>query len=528
MLTFQHFLLVIAVLLQGQISVSELNCDRSRWNLETLVCRAVGEKKNYILTRNKQSDVADTTLTGTFQNVDWGKIKTVGLKNAKLLTLSPELFANASSLTNLDLSGNPDLCFSGEEFMYLGNLETLRLSGTGKCKGKSLLSKVPNLYSLDLSNVGVPFDIFSLTNLNTFNKLQIVDLSRNNAYNIDFTKFNVGGVLKSINVTETEVNLGDQCFETATNLRTVIMSNSKIRNLPKNTFKGTYITFLDLSHNFITADGVGSLIESMSFVNMSHNHIGDLFRPGVFKQGLETLDLSYNNITHLHVESFWLTNKLRTLNLAHNKLAWMYEKLFAEMDTIEELDLSYNLMVNFFDTFFTDLRRLETLNLAGNLLFTLDNSLFQNNALLENLNLRDNRLTTLNILTFVPLKRLKRLELSNNKLTRLPEDLLHVGDLNYFAVECNRLTYLSASFFKGKLGTAVSLHGNPWKCACLSPIISAVDVYDLRLDRKYFNDGNHPTCYVGDKNNYQCDDNTLSESDYSTWERTRKETGIKC
>lgn len=524
---FRDFLLLFMLLVQT--SYGDLNCAISQWKLKTLECYAIGKRGNYIHDIAKESDLADTTTTGTFRKFDWTEINTFEVKSAKLLKFTPNLFENASALVNLDLSENPDLCFSGREFVHLKKLRILRLSGTGKCGKQSLFSELQHLHSLDLSNVRILSDVFPLGNLISFPRLKLLDISRNHNFEIDFTKFNIGGVVESIDTSQTKVKVGDRCFTDAVSLRTLIMSGSRIRSIPKHSFEGTAIRYLDISSNTLSASALDSLTESMIHVNISHNKIENVFKPGIFKQSLEILDLSFNKLEHIHAHSFLNTSKLKTLILSHNKLEWLYVALLADLTTLNFLDLSHNLLHKIEESSFDNLESLKTLNLAGNIFATLNNNMFKKNENLENLYLQDNNIETLNILTFVPLKRLKILDLRNNKLNRLPEDFFSVLNLDTFLISCNRMTYLSDSFFKGKPGTVVSLHGNPWKCSCLPPIIDSLERYELKVDKGYFNEGNYPICYIGENNDTKhCNDNTLLPADYANWETAIANTGIKC
>lgn len=512
------------LLISVQTSFCVLNCEVSPWFAETLRCTPIGNKGNHIVEKGRRSNYVEKTLTDDFKKYNWQRIITLILRDSRLYSLSPDLFLNASELINLDLSGNPNLCFKGGEFVHLKNLQTLQLSGSSQCTESSLLSNVPNLRALDLSNLRASSSIFSLRNLSSFARLEHVDLSRNTR--IDFTTFKFGGAVTYLNASQTIVTLGNNCLENAVNLQTLLLSQSGILKIPKSAFAGTAIKHLDLSYNSIQFNSLLSLTNTMIFVNVSHNSISDLFRGGVFPQELETLDLSFNNISSLHIDTFEKANKLLTLNLAHNKLFWFYEKAFMGLTKLKTLDLSYNQLANFHVNIFIDLQNMETLNLAGNEFYTLDPVIFQKITRIKHMYLQENHFQTLSILTFANFKELRTLDMRNNELLRIPEDLPKVGSIKTLDISCNRLSYISPDFFVGQFGTRVSLRGNPWKCGCLIPVLNKLR--SAEIDRTGFTDGSHPTCFMEEGNHTYCNDNSLSENDYLTWQLAVKENGIVC
>lgn len=514
------FILLIFV----QTSFCELNCEVSPWSAETLRCSSIGNKGNHIVEKRRRSNYVEKTLTDDFKKYNWPRIITFILSDSKLYSLSPDLFVNASELVNLDLSGNPDLCFKGGEFMHLKKLQTLRLSGSSQCTQSSLLSNIPNLRALDLSNLRANSSIFLLSNLTSFVGLEHVDLSWN--IYIDFTTFKFGGAVKYLDASHTAVTLGNKCLENASKLQTLLLSQSGILKIPKSAFTGTAIKYLDLSYNFLQFNSLLSLTDTMTFVNLSHNRIGDLFRAGVFQQQLETLDLSFNDISSFHIDTFENTDKLVFLNLAHNNFSWFYEKAFLGLAGLKTLDLSYNQLANFHVNIFIDLQNLETLDLSGNAFHTLDTALFQKIAGIKHLYLQDNHLHALNILTFANLKQLRTLDLRRNELMRLPEGLLKVGNIKTLAISCNKLSYIPPNFFMEQYGIQVSLQGNPWKCGCLFPVLNKLK--NVEVDQIDFLDGSHPTCFMGDGNLFDCNDNTLSDEHYLAWQLAVKENGITC
>lgn len=502
----------------------KLNCDLSPWAAETLHCFPIGNKGNHIVKKGKQSNYVEKTVTDDFKKYNWRRITTFILKDSKLYSLSPDLFVDASELINLDLSGNPDLCFKGGEFVHLKKLQTLRLSGSSQCTESSLLSSVTNLRALDLSNLRISSSIFSMRNLSSFTRLEHVDLSRN--VHIDFTTFKFGGAVTYLDASQTIVTLGNACLENAVHLQTLLLSQSGILDIPKRAFTGTAINHLDLSYNSLQFKSLFSLTETLIFLNLSHNNLGDFFRSGIFQQQLETLDLSFNNISSLHVDTFENTEKLIFLNLANNNLSWLYEKVFLGLTQLKTLNLSYNKLAHFHVNIFIDLQNMETLNLAGNVFHTLDFALFQQIARIKHLYLQENHLQTLNILLFANLKELSTLDLRNNKLLRLPEGLLKVGNLKTLAISCNKLSFIPPNFFIGQYGTRVFLQGNPWKCGCLFPVLNTLK--NVEVIQTDFTDGSHPTCFVGEGNHSECNDNTLSDNDYLRWQLAVKENDITC
>lgn len=214
---------------------------------------------------------------------------------------------------------------------------------------------------------------------------------------------------------------------------------------------------------------------------------------------LENLDLSYNLIKQVHSQVFVNLSKLSLLNLSNNQLTFINTNLFSKLTNLRQLDLSNNLIMHFKSHHFSDLVKLESLNLRGNKLKELRSNVFRSNALLRFISIADNNQSVLYNQTFTHLSHLKTLDLSKNLLTHIPDDILRKGNISNLIISCNKLSYINVKFF-GSTGNGrdrkVYLHGNPWRCGCLTAILEKLK--PNQYGRDYLLDGRHPSCYVGE------------------------------
>lgn len=134
------------------------------------------------------------------------------------------------------------------------------------------------------------------------------------------------------------------------------------------------------------------------------------------------INLSGNNIKEIQAETFKTLLYLQNLNLSHNELEHLDPESFKISDSkagnLETLDLSFNQLTYLTDDVLSELPSLYTLYLSGNKLKSLSDNCFGGLKFLNALHIQNNELETMNI-TLVNLKGLTYLDLSYNHLTKL-------------------------------------------------------------------------------------------------------------
>ncbi|XP_075430230.1 LOW QUALITY PROTEIN: amphoterin-induced protein 3 [Ascaphus truei] len=161
-----------------------------------------------------------------------------------------------------------------------------------------------------------------------------------------------------------------------------------------------------------------------------------------------SLDLSYNNLSHLH--NHWLSNlpRLHVLRLSHNRVRRLPARIFQNTTQLRHLDLSSNLLEEIREELFQSLYRLEELLLYNNRITRVDGDAFSHLANIRKIYLSWNLLTGFPFSSMQNLTNphLRTLDLSANRFVELPVDEV----------------IALPSFIKNGL----YLHNNPLTCHC--------------------------------------------------------------
>lgn len=263
----------------------------------------------------------------------------------------PDLFLNSLSLNlrSLDLSHNHLTDIDDTSLQQLSNLQILRIHN----------NKILNMQKSALTG---------LTNI------QILDFSNNQLESLQFGQ-----------------------FAALANLRIVHLANNRLRSLPRDSFQGTKLETIDLSHNefqVMPNSALAEVSETVRYLNLSNNHI-----------------------QHLDSTMFSSTLKLLSLSLAHNRLTILPDNIFMGLSSLLTLDLSHNPIRANFKELFHYTQRLKVLRLSHTALQTLPSLPLPG---LLTLDLSHNLLSNLDSISLESLNQLRQLQLSHNKLTNLP------------------------------------------------------------------------------------------------------------
>eukprot|EP00435_Cladocopium_sp_Y103_P012351 s1130_g3.t1 len=369
------------------------NNDLSQLNAPSFHGFTFGEKGILNMSHNKLQELR----ADTFQNIIFGENGILDMSQNKLQELHADAFHGLTFGDKgiLDMSQNKlqELhadAFHGLTFgdkgivdMSQNKLQVLHADAFhGLTLGENSI--------LNMSYMQTPFMVSPLvTKASTFGENGILDMSQNKLQELHADAFHGltfgdKGILdmsqNKLQVLHADafhgLTLGDNGI--------LDMSQNKLQELHADTFHG--LTFrnysiLVISHNKLQklhADTFHGLTGEKGILDMSHNKLQEL-PPKVF-EGLDLyqLYLENNDLTHLHVQSFYgLTFGWNgILDMSHNKLQALPALLFYGLGPLRKLKLKGN-MLQFLGTrpFYWSYA-LEELNLEQNQLTDLDEDVF--------------------------------------------------------------------------------------------------------------------------------------------------------
>ena len=254
-------------------------------------------------------------------------------------------------------------------------------------------------------------------------------------------------------------------------IQTIYLNNNNISHIPRNAFytaslsyhpKGVFFTTIYLNDNKITslyAVAFEAIQRKLYYLYLDHNEIFYI-EVGTFHMPyLNTLSLSYNNISHLPPGIFENNEKLQNLNLSYNKISCLTAGVFTlklnRPSNIINLDLGYNRLIELNSTLFKDL----------------------NNIL--NLSLNNNNISIMQKTTFSKMKNLRNLVLNCNYLKALYTHLFrHLGKLEHLDLRKNTICYIDKLAFKynWKLNSLLLDGNNLTMCLWLEDLPKDVQV----------------------------------------------------
>ncbi|XP_058064814.1 toll-like receptor Tollo, partial [Anopheles bellator] len=262
------------------------------------------------------------------------------LERNKLRTLNAEVFSPLEALRGIYLDGNELEVLDGGLFGSNLNLEVILLQN-------NRLRVVDDHAFTVSSGAAVSRSLISLQN----NSIERINLQHVNA---------------------TKVILSDNLLQEiyiSVHIHIVLANNNQISNVTSDPVTEMKLQVLDLGKNSITSlDSVGKL------------------------SSLSTLDLSYNNLGALRLESFELLKKLKELSLERTSISNLQHGTFAQQEALEWLDLSYNNLNNLDMDILTSSTQLQTLYIDGNRLRSIQHDEMKKNfPKLVVLGITDNR-----------------------------------------------------------------------------------------------------------------------------------------
>ena len=217
-------------------------------------------------------------------------------------------------------------------------------------------------------------------------------------------------------------------------------------------------------------------------------------RPSCFRnlEGIQAVNLSYNNLVSLPETLFHGLTSLRYIFLTGNKLSFLKPKLFQGLKNVKRIDLNDNNLNHIPKGLLNSLNKLEFLNLANNKITAINKNIFPRHSPLQHLMLQNNYLSAIPTWTF-NLAKIAVVDLSSNRITALQgfykaTEKLQVVPHVSLNLENNNITTLGNSEqFKRALNHVflwlhIKLTGNPLYCDC----VMSTSIRDIKMFKEIF------------------------------------------
>ncbi|XP_018534811.1 toll-like receptor 13 [Lates calcarifer] len=323
------------------------------------------------------------------------------IKNNNLTTFhSWELTNSSLELKYVDLSQNPISVFSVTADVF-PNLTTLNIGGTQR---KQLMK-------------------WDVRNKTFFSRVSTLDIS-----GLQMTFDDMKSLLETVNssLTSLRMNAMKQNLPALINIScsiptmsTLQLRYNKLRFVSSDLFKLCInVTELDLTGNEIQHIHCRAFkfLQSLSNLSLSHNRLSSVPAATRNLPTLRELDLSSNNIRELGCDDFTNQTMLRQLSLYQNSVSALSECVFKDLIQLQVLKLQTNRISNLNGAFQMYLPNLRQLLLNGNELTTIKHGEFRGLQSLQNLSLHDNQIQDLKNRCFIGLTNLTDILLQKNHI----------------------------------------------------------------------------------------------------------------
>ncbi|XP_075618495.1 LOW QUALITY PROTEIN: leucine-rich repeats and immunoglobulin-like domains protein 1 [Balearica regulorum gibbericeps] len=281
-----------------------------------------------------------------------------------------------------------------------------------------------------------------------------VNLSYNKLTEIDPSAFAELSNLQEVRLNNNELTAIPSLGPAASSVRFLHLHHNRIRSIEASQLK-PYVTLetLDLSFNDITEIRNGCFPQGLHIkeLYLGSNRISTL-EPGAFdslSRSLLTLRLSKNRITQLPVKAFRLP-RLTQLELNRNRIRLIEGLTFQGLDSLEVLKLQRNNISKLTDGAFWGLAKMQVLHLEYNSLTEVNSGSLYGLSSLHQLHLSNNSISRINPDGWSFCQKLHELILSYNNLTRLDEgSLADLGGLHVLRLSHNSINHIAEGAFKG-------------------------------------------------------------------------------
>ncbi|XP_061311791.1 leucine-rich repeats and immunoglobulin-like domains protein 1 isoform X2 [Pezoporus flaviventris] len=281
-----------------------------------------------------------------------------------------------------------------------------------------------------------------------------INLSYNKLTEIDPSAFAELLDLEEVRLDNNELTTIPSLGLAASSVRSLHLHHNRIRSIEASQLK-PYVSLetLDLSFNDITEIRNGCFPQGLHIkeLYLGSNRISTL-EPGAFdslSRSLLTLRLSKNRITQLPVKAFRLP-RLIQLELNRNRIRLIEGLTFQGLDSLEVLKLQRNNISKLTDGAFWGLAKMQVLHLEYNSLTEVNSGSLYGLSSLHQLHLSNNSISRINPDGWSFCQKLHELILSYNNLTRLDEgSLADLGGLHVLRLSHNSINHIAEGAFKG-------------------------------------------------------------------------------
>ena len=377
------------------------------------------------LKNNKIVELAD----GTFNNLV--NLTTVDLSYNNIMTIKPGTFINAMNIRFLSLKGNQLSAFKGEIFNTGTGLEELDISEN------QLSYLFPNSFRIHprlrrLVASQNKFNFFPASMIAGLQFLEFIDLSNNQLKTVEELDFARLPRLRQLILSHNSLeSISEMAFHNSSQLQYLDLSMNKLERLGERTFEGlARIEVMNLDHNQLSElpDTLfeRSRLQMLENIILSNNKFETAPLKSLQRQYffVSSVDLSHNKIREIPSDDSIMVN-IKNLDLSYNPLnEESVNNILSEPKTVRELNLAGTgiKQITSLETPF-----LQNLNLSDNQLTAIDDKIFERATLLESLDLSNNVLNNLKQLSMIwpKLPSLQVLDLSNNSF-----EIVAQGDLD--------------------------------------------------------------------------------------------------
>ncbi|NXM61679.1 LRIG1 protein, partial [Illadopsis cleaveri] len=280
------------------------------------------------------------------------------------------------------------------------------------------------------------------------------NLSYNKLAEIDPSAFAELSNLQEVRLDNNELTAIPSLGSAASSVLSLHLHHNRIRSIEGSQLQ-PYVTLetLDLSFNDITEIRNGCFPQGLHIkeLYLGSNRISTL-EPGAFdslSRSLLTLRLSKNRITQLPVKAFRLP-RLIQLELNRNRIRLIEGLTFQGLDSLEVLKLQRNNISKLTDGAFWGLAKMQVLHLEYNSLTEVNSGSLYGLSSLHQLHLSNNSISRINPDGWSFCQKLHELILSYNNLTRLDEgSLADLGGLHVLRLSHNSINHIAEGAFRG-------------------------------------------------------------------------------
>lgn len=321
-------------------------------------------------------------------------------------------------LRYLDMSKNFLCNIDLEQFNFqYESLQILNLSGNGLKKIPNGIISCTNLIDLTLSQNELSEDSFDFSKLN---KLQNLDLLLNHFKSMP----KVPDSLISLNI---GFNVIKTLSFSAPNIKRLNLSGNEITEFTDDISLPS-VTFLDLSMNhLIEFPPIAKFAPSLETLLAQYNFISN--SPTEFPKTISKVDLSHNCMKSIcNIRN--LTN-LKELNISFNRL----RSIPSLPQTLQIFNAESNEIE---DSPPITLKSLTTLQLSGNSFTNIPDI---RDSYISSLSMRNNKIQTFNTDNISNVT--KKIDLTNNFIEEIPEDLYHMNRIQVITFDNNKLYSIS-------------------------------------------------------------------------------------